>query len=203
MFRLYNKYILPRLLDRNMNPASFNASRAKVVAPAEKRVLEIGFGSGYNLPFYKGVTEIFALDPSRELYEYAKERIVSVSFPVTFIQGSSEDIPLEDNSMDTVVSTWSLCSIPDLPKAMKEVHRVLKPGGKFLFVEHGQSQKKINSVVQKLVTPITRHFTGNCHLDRKIDKFVKDSGLFIETIEMFPEEGRPLMFSYRGIAIKK
>lgn len=203
MFKLYNKYILPRLLDRGMRPAEFNETRSEVVNQASGTVLEIGFGSGYNLPFYKDVRKLYALDPSLELYVYAKNRIASASFPVLYLQNSAEKIPLEDNSIDTVVSTWSLCSIPDLPKALKEIKRVLKPNGKFLFIEHGQSPKSINSVVQKLLTQVTRHFTGNCHLDRKIDDYITDSGLIIESIEMVPEEGRPLMFSYQGVAVKK
>jgi ubiquinone/menaquinone biosynthesis C-methylase UbiE len=186
-----------------MRPAEFNETRSKTVARASGIVLEIGFGSGYNLPFYENLEKLYALDPSRELYDYAKDRIASVSFSVVYLQNSAEDIPLKENTIDTVVSTWSLCSIPDLSKALKEIRRVLKPEGKFLFVEHGQSPKKINSTLQRLVTPLTRHFTGNCHLDRRIDDFIKDSGLAIEDIEMLPEEGRPLMFSYSGVAVKR
>lgn len=186
-----------------MRPVAFNGTRSKVVDSAKGTVLEVGFGSGYNLPLYKNVQKLYALDPSKELFAYAANRIASAQFPVEYLPNSAEHIPLQDNSVDTIVSTWSLCSIPDLQKALTEMCRVLKPGGKFLFVEHGQSPKKINSLVQKLVTPITRHFRGNCHFDRKIDDYIHKSGLVIETIEMFPEEGRPLMFSYRGSAIKK
>ncbi len=203
MFTLYNKYILPRLLDRGMRPVEFNETRSEVARQASGTVLEIGFGSGYNLPFYKDVRKLYALDPSSELFVYAKDRIAAASFPVEYLQSSAETIPLEDNSIDTVVSTWSLCSIPDLPKALHEMKRVLKPDGRFYFIEHGQSPKRINSAVQKLFTQVSRHFTGNCHLDRKIDDYVADSGLIIESIEMLPEEGRPLMFSYQGVAVKK
>ena len=203
MFRLYNKYILPRLLDRDMRAAEFNETRSKIVGLANGIVLEIGFGSGYNLPFYKDVRKLYALDPSRELYGYAKDRIAAAPFPVEYLQCSAEDIPLKNDSIDTVVSTWSLCSVPDLPKALKEIHRVLKPEGRLLFVEHGRSPKKINFAVQKLITPITRLCAGNCHLDRKMDDFIKCSGFIIESIKMFPEEKKPLMFSYQGIAIKK
>ena len=202
MFSLYNKYILPRLLDRDMGPEEFNETRLKIVGPAKGVVLEIGFGSGYNLPFYKNVEKLYALDPSLELYRYAENRIQSVIFPVQYFQCSAENIPLEESTVDTVVSTWSLCSIPDLSKALKEIHRVLKPDGKFLFVEHGLSPKKVNSIIQKLITPVIRHFTGNCPLDREIDTFIIRAGFNIEILEKFPEEGRPLMFSYRGIAVK-
>ncbi|MDB5204758.1 MAG: methyltransferase [Candidatus Taylorbacteria bacterium] len=202
MPNLYNKYILPRLLNRDMRSTEFNETRSKTVSPAQGIVLEIGFGSGFNLPFYKNTTKLYALDPSRELFEYAKDRIKSSPFPVEYLQHSAENIPLQDNSIDAVVSTWTLCSIPDLTKALKEVRRVLKPGGKFLFVEHGRSPKKLNLILQTLVTPITKLYAGNCHLDRKIDDEIKNSGLRIETIEMSSEDGRPLMYSYRGIAIQ-
>lgn len=186
-----------------MRPVEFSETRSKVVSPAKGMVLEVGFGSGYNLPFYKNTKKLYALDPSRELYSFALERIAAVSFPIEYLQDSAENIPLGDNTIDTVVSTWSLCSIPHPQKALGEVKRVLKPGGKFFFVEHGLSPKNINSTVQKMVTPVTRHFTGNCHLDRKMDALINGSGLVIENIEMSSEEGRPLMFSYCGVAVKK
>ena len=186
-----------------MSPEKFNISRSQIAKQASGAVLEIGFGSGYNLPFYKNVSKLYALDPSRELYDLASNRIADVSFPIEYLQNSAENIPLEESSVDAVVSTWTLCSIPDLPKALKEIKRVLKPGGKFLFVEHGQSPKPLNSVVQKIITPVTSLFTGNCHLDRNMDNLIRDSGLVIENIEMFPEKRRPLMFSYRGVAVNK
>jgi ubiquinone/menaquinone biosynthesis C-methylase UbiE len=96
-----------------------------------------------------------------------------------------------------------LCSIPDLPKALREVKRVLKPGGRFIFIEHGQSPKKLNFTVQKIATPITRLYAGNCHLDRKIDDFVMEAGLVIKKLEMSPEGGRPLMHSCEGVAVKE
>lgn len=202
MPNLYNKYILPRLLDRDMRPVEFNETRSKIVDPAQGIVLEIGFGSGYNLPFYKNVTKLYALEPSEELFEYAKERIESSPFSIEHLRCSAENIPLGDNSVDTVVSTWTLCSIPDVSKTLEEIHRVLKLGGKFLFVEHGKSPKKLNAFVQKIVTPVTRLYAGNCHLDRDINELIKNSKLKIESIGVSPEAGRPLMFSYRGIASK-
>jgi ubiquinone/menaquinone biosynthesis C-methylase UbiE len=157
-----------------MRPAEFNGTRSKVVDSAKGIVLEVGFGSGYNLPLYKNVQKLYALDPSKELFAYAADRIAAVQFPVEYLPNSAEYIPLQDNSIDTVVSTWSLCSIPNIEKALNEIRRVLIPGGRFLFVEHGQSPKKINSIVQQLVTPIFRHFNGNCHLDRKIDDYIQN-----------------------------
>ncbi len=202
MLRFYNKYILPKRLNKEMGQEDFNENRSTTVEPAQGVVLEIGFGSGYNLPFYKNIKKLYALDPSHELYSYAKDRIDTCSFPVEYLSFSAENIPLEDNTVDTVVSTWSLCSIPDLTKALSEIKRVLKPEGRFLFIEHGLHTNKINSLGQKMASPVSKFFCGNCHLDRPIDKFIENSGLKIEKIEMSPEEGRPLMFSYQGIAIK-
>jgi ubiquinone/menaquinone biosynthesis C-methylase UbiE len=202
MFNLYKKYILPCLLDRGMRPAAFNKTRAAIVRPAHGVVLEIGFGSGYNLPFYTHVEKLYALEPSAELYAYAQKRVAAATFPVKHLASSAEKIPLETSSVNTVVSTWTLCSIPDLAQALSEVRRVLKPGGQFLFVEHGQSPKTLNAVAQKILTPITRLYAGNCHLDRNIGTYIKDSGLRIEKLEAFPEDGRPLMFSYRGVAVQ-
>lgn len=203
MFKLYNKYILPRLLDRSMRPVDFNETRIKVVSPAKGVVLEIGFGSGYNIPFYKQIKKLYALDPSAQLYEYAKERVASAAFPVEYLQNSAEEIPLPDSTVDTIVSTWTLCSIPDLAKALREIARVLKPDGIFIFIEHGRSPKKLNSAVQRLITPVTKIFTGNCHLDREIDTQIKDVGFIFRSLEKSPEKGMPLMFSYRGTAVKQ
>lgn len=202
MLKLYNKYILPRFLNLGMGSVEFNETRSEVVGPANGIVLEIGFGSGYNLPFYKNIEKLYALDPSRELYNYSKDRIITAPFTVEYLECSAEEIPLGDGTVDTIVSTWNLCSIPNLAKAMKEIQRVLKPGGCFLFVEHGKSPKEVKFAVQRIMTPITRLYAGNCHLDRKIDDFIRDSGLSIEILEMSQEEGRPLMFSYQGVAKK-
>lgn len=199
---LYAKYFLPWFLNREMGSPDFNATRQKVVAGARGTVLEIGFGSGYNLPFYKNIEKLYALEPSQELYEYSKERIGSVSFPVEHVPYAAEDIPLPDASVDSVVSTWTLCSVDDLSKALEEIHRVLKPDGLFFFVEHGRSPKRLNSTVQKILTPVTRHFTGNCHLDREFDIAITRAGFRLETLSKLPEEGRPLMFSYQGTARK-
>ncbi len=184
-----------------MGDISFNVTRERVAAPAVGIVLEIGFGSGYNIPFYKNIEKLYALEPSKELFTYSTKKISNADFSVIHLAEMAESIPLGDNSVDSVVSTWSMCSISDLPKALGEIKRVLKPGGKLLFVEHGQAVNKIYSIIQKIITPITKHFTGNCHLDRKINEYITDSGLSIESIDLEPEDGRPLMYSYEGMAI--
>ncbi|MDB5238152.1 MAG: Methyltransferase type 11 [Candidatus Kaiserbacteria bacterium] len=186
-----------------MGSADFNQTRKAIAEQAKGTVLEIGFGSGYNIPFYNNVRKLFALEPSGELYAYAKNRIKSASFPVEYVSASAEEIPLPTASVDTVVSTWTLCSIPDLKRSLREVIRVLKPEGEFVFVEHGRSPKRLNSLAQSILTPISKHFTGNCHLDRQIDTYIREAGFDIQELIAMPEAGRPLMFSYRGVARKR
>jgi len=178
-----------------------NGIRSDIAGKASGVVLEIGFGSGYNLPFYKNVRKLYALEPSQEIYDLGKDKVASAVFPIEYFNNSAEQIPLPDHSVDDVVSTWVLCSIPDAKKALKEIARVLKPGGRFIFVEHGLTQNRSMAMIQRLITPVTSKFTGNCHLDRKIDDLISESGFRFENLEKFPESGRPLMFSYRGVAV--
>lgn len=199
---LYSKYILPKILDKRMASGDFNSARESVARQAVGTVLEIGFGSGYNLPFYKNITKLYALEPSTELIALAKDRIDAAPFPIIVQSSSAEKIPLGDASVDTVISTWTLCSIPNVLNALREIIRVLKPNGKFVFAEHGRSSRKMAMILQRLITPIYKNFAGNCHLDREIDSLIVETGLKIISIEKMPESGRPLMFSYKGVAIR-
>lgn len=186
-----------------MKSMDCNGTRSNVAGQATGSVLEIGFGSGYNILFYGKIDKLYALEPSIELYNLAKDRVSAASFPVEYISNSAENIPLPDHSIDTVVSTWVFCSIPDAIKALKEIGRVLKPAGRFVFVEHGRTTHGFFSKLQDLLTPLMRLINGNCHLNRKIDDLIAKAGFEFVTLEKFPEAGRPLMFSYRGVAIKK
>lgn len=177
--------------------------RPDVAGEASGIVLEIGFGSGLNLPYYKNVTKLYALDPSQELYNLAKDRIQKVSFPTEHIQASAEKIPLENNSIDLVVSTWSLCSIPHPEIALKEIFRVLKLGGIFAFIEHGKSPKSFIFKLQKILTPFSKRLAGGCHLDREIDELIKEAGFDFIKLETFQQKSKPLAFMYKGIAVKK
>lgn len=187
-----------------MGREEMNEVRARVVADASGVVVEIGFGSGYNLPFYKNVTKFYALEPSAELFALGRERIEQSAFPVQHLQGGAEAISLPDNSVDTVVSTWTLCSVAHPEQVMREIYRVLVPGGKFIFFEHGLSSKELHAKVQKFVTPVRRHFTGNCHADRAIDTLIASAGFTVQNLKKFsPEEGSLLLFYYDGVAVKK
>lgn len=196
----YNKIIVPRLLNSAMGSSEFEKIRRVVVAEASGIVLEIGLGPGYNFPFYKNISKLYALEPSRELTEIAKTRTNSLSFPVDFLKARAENIPLPDQSVDTVVSTWTMCSVHDPRKVLEEIKRVLKTGGKFVFVDHGASPNKITRTVQKVLTPITKPFTGNCHYDRPIEKLIEEAGFQIEKMEHPQERSRPLVYNYQGVA---
>ena len=177
--------------------------RPSVVEQATGVVLEIGFGSGLNLPFYKNVDRLYALDPSQELYELAQKRIGWAAFPITQLRASAEAIPLVDNSVNAVVSTWSLCSIPHPHLALREILRVLKPNGKFVFIEHGKSPKNLVARIQRFLTPVWKSVAGNCHLDREMDQLISQTNLQIQKMEKFQQRLSPLIFMYKGTAVKK
>ncbi len=177
--------------------------RPGVVGRAVGRVLEVGFGSGLNIPHYRGISKLYALDPSLELYNLAETRIKEASFPVEYLKASAENIPLSENTIDTVVSTWSMCSIPRPELALKEIFRVLKPAGKFIFIEHGKSPGRFTAKWQKWLTPIFGCVSGGCHLDREVDQLISRAGFKITDLETFPQKRRPLLFMYKGVALKK
>ncbi|HEY0908135.1 MAG TPA: class I SAM-dependent methyltransferase [Candidatus Paceibacterota bacterium] len=199
----YDRYILPKYLDQTMKGKDFEMHRAHVASGAHGTVLEIGFGSGLNLPHYKGVSKLYALDPSRELFDLAQASVRASAFPIEFVQASAEEVPLQDNSVDCIVSTWSLCSIPDLPAALGEMLRVLKPGGTFSFIEHGASPKRFTAILQHVLTPFSKKIAGGCHLDRNIERVITDAGFEITKLEKFATSSKPLAYMYKGAARRK
>lgn len=198
---IYQKYVLPRLINFVMQGEENDKERESLVSKASGIVLDIGFGSGLNLPFYrKEISKLFALDPSRELWELAKERVSKAQFPVEFINTSAERISLADNSIDTAIMTWTLCSISNPEQALHEVRRVLKVGKKLLFVEHGLSPEKHISKWQTHFNFIWKRIAGGCHLDRKIDDLITNAGF--EIIELEKGPGKiALSYQYKGVAV--
>ncbi len=186
-----------------MKKADKDKYRPLVAGRVSGIVLEIGFGSGLNLPYYENVDKLYALDPSKELYDLANERIKKASFPVEYLQASAEHIPLPDNSADAVISTWSLCSIPYPDLALKEILRVLKPGGIFSFIEHGLSPRRVIGACQKCLTPLSKLLAGGCHMDREIGKLILEAGFEIQKLETFQPASKPLAFMYTGTAIAR
>jgi ubiquinone/menaquinone biosynthesis C-methylase UbiE len=200
----YERRILPRLIDLGMRQQQLAALRARVVGQARGEVLEVGIGSGRNLPFYpRDVEGVLGIDPSPGLLAMAKPHTAWTHFPVRLRQAEAQDLPLDDRSIDTVVMTWTLCSIPDPARALAEIRRVLRPGGALLFIEHGQAPEAGVGRWQDRLTPLWRRVAGGCHLNRPIDRLIKAAGLRLVELDTgyFVQGPRPLTFHYRGRAL--
>jgi ubiquinone/menaquinone biosynthesis C-methylase UbiE len=199
---LYAKWILPRLAHVAMGQKELGAYRARALAPARGRVLELGIGSGLNLPFYgPDVRAVTGVDPSVELTRMARGAAQQARFPVDILVQSAEQLPLEDRSVDTAVSTWTLCSIPDPVKALREVRRVLRPEGRLLFAEHGRAPEPDVVAWQDRLTPVWKHCAGGCHLNRKVDDLLRAAGFELEELHTGYAKGpRPMAYMYEGVA---
>jgi ubiquinone/menaquinone biosynthesis C-methylase UbiE len=190
----YHDVVLPRICDLAMRNRRLRPYRERVVSAAEGRVLEIGVGSGLNFGFYRpGVHEILALEPDPKLLHMAGAKTGAVPEPVSFIEGSAEAIPLDDTSIDTAVTTWTLCTIPDALRALEEVRRVLRPGGRLLFVEHGLAPEWNVQRWQHRLTPLWSKISGGCHLDRPIADLIASAGFRIETLDTGYAPGPKMM----------
>jgi ubiquinone/menaquinone biosynthesis C-methylase UbiE len=198
----YQNQIVPILTDLAMRQQNLAAYRSRVVAAAEGRVLEIGVGSGRNLPFYSTkVRHLIGLDPSPKLLSMARRNSSPNFIPIELIEGSAEAIPLESGSVDTVVTTWTLCSIPDAGLALREMYRVLTPGGRLLFVEHGLAPEPKVRLWQDGLTPVWKRLGGGCHLNRAIKVLIEDAGFRFERLDTGYMRGpKPMTFMYEGSA---
>ena len=168
-------------------------------------MLEIGIGSGLNLPFYRREVEaVLGIDPSPELLALARPHTAWVHFPVELRRGGAEQLPLDDRSVDSVVMTWTLCSVAEPARALGEVRRVLRPGGALLFIEHGRAPERGVAGWQDRLTPFWRRLAGGCHLNRPIDQLIGAAGLRLAALETgyLVEGPRPFTFHYRGRAIR-
>jgi ubiquinone/menaquinone biosynthesis C-methylase UbiE len=199
---LYERWVLPTCLDLVMRQPMLDTYRRAVVPAAAGRVLEVGVGSGLNLPLYGEQTQfVCGLDPSPELLAKAGRRAASARVRAALALGSATSIPLGDGAVDTVVMTWTLCSIPDPLAALHEIRRVLRPGGRLLFVEHGLAPEAGVARWQRRLTPLWRHLAGGCHLDRKVDDLVRTAGFTLSELHTEYAEGpRPMTYMYRGVA---
>ena len=193
---LYDHYILPPILDFVMRQDQLEEYRRAVVSAAKGRVLEIGVGSGLNFSHYgREVDTVVGLDPSPRLLVMARRRAAAAGVRALFVQASAMAIPLADNTVDTVVMTWTLCSVPDPLMALREMRRVLKPGGTLLFVEHGLSPEVGVERWQHWLTPPWRWISGGCHLDRKMDDLIRAAGFELSDIRTGYAHG-PRVFTY-------
>ena len=203
---LYERYILPHIINSGCGSRSIQDQRKKVIPLAEGRVLEIGIGSGLNFPYYdsKKVDFIWGLEPSEGMRRKAQENLNRSAVKVELIGVPCEEIPLEDKSADTIVLTYTLCTISDWQKALRQIHRVIKPDGKLLFCEHGAAPDTSVLKWQNRINPLWKIIGGGCHLNRPISKCIHAGGFSIEWMETLylPYVPRIAGFNYVGIARK-
>jgi ubiquinone/menaquinone biosynthesis C-methylase UbiE len=200
---IYEHWILPRVLDFAMRQPPIMKQREKVVPLASGRVLEIGMGSGLNLSYYdKGKLEkLWGLEPSEELRELARERARAADIDVEFIGLTGEEIPMDSGQCDSVVVTYTLCTIPDAVRALREMRRVLKPGGQLIFTEHGKAPDLSVRKWQDRVNGAWGKISGGCNLNRDVPQMIYEGGLKLETVEtMYLPGPRPMTYNYWGTA---
>lgn len=201
---LYAKYVLPKLIDTACSQPPMAELRSRYVPEAEGDVLEIGIGSGLNLPHYSPrAKRVTGLDPHAELTDMARRRAADAHPEVDVLAISGEEIPADDNRFDTIVCTWTLCSIPNVYRALTEMHRVVKPGGRFYFVEHGLAPDAGVRAWQRRIEPVWKIVGGGCHLTRKADDLILDAGFILPSVESGYQPGpRWAAFMTHGIAVK-
>ena len=189
---LYSRFILPRIFGIWHEHAASHAQRPRALAEARGDVLEIGFGTGLNLASYPpGVEHLIVVDPVEMLAPRVAPRIAAAAMPVTIERADAATLPFDAGRFDCVVSTWTLCTIPDVEKSLGEIRRVLKPSGRFLFLEHGRSEKPGLARWQDRLDRLHGLFTGGCHVNREIDRLVTGGGLVIQRLERFELAGTP------------
>lgn len=201
---LYSKYVLPKVVHLTCSMKPNMRQREKVVPMARGRVLEIGIGSGLNFPYYDAerVTKCWGLDPAPEMLRLAKRAAGSVPFEVEFLEVPADDIPLEDCSVDTVIVTYTLCTLPDTQPALREMARVLDPGGELIFCEHGAAPDASVRRWQDVANPLWKRLGGGCHLNRPIPELIERGGFRIDHMEnMYIPGWRPASFNYWGKAV--
>ncbi len=200
---VYSRYVLPRVIDVVCGAKPTTRQREKLVPGARGRVLEIGIGSGLNLPFYDAarVSALWGLDPSRELWSLARQRVAEMPLALEFLEAGAEDIPLPADSMDTVLVTYTLCSIPDVALALKDMRRVLRHDGQLLFCEHGAAPDAGVRKWQDRLNPLWQRIGGGCHLNRDIPGLLAAAGFRIRAMEtMYIPGFKPASFNYWGAA---
>ena len=201
---LYSKYLLPKLIDKACGQPAMTELRTRYVPQAEGDVLEIGIGSGLNLSHYSdNARSVTGLDPHKELTDIAKSRAAAARPDVEVLEISGEEIPADDGRFDSIVCTWTLCTIPNVYRALTEMHRVIKPGGRFYFVEHGLAPDASVRSWQRRIEPLWKIVGGGCHLTRKADDLIQEAGFILPEIDSGYQPGpRWAAFMTHGIAVK-
>lgn len=200
----YGDHILPRCIDVMMRARDTAEVRSRVAAGLTGEVLEIGFGSGLNVPHYPAsLTRVWAVDPATVGRKLAAERVAASPVPIEYVGLDAQRIPLGDESVDDVLTTWTLCTIPDVDQALAEVRRVLRPGGSLHFAEHGRAPDRKVARLQDWVEPLQKRIFGGCLLTRRIDQIVAGSGLELTQLKTYYRPGPATTgYTYEGSATK-
>jgi ubiquinone/menaquinone biosynthesis C-methylase UbiE len=201
---IYANQVLPRLVDLVMRRREFIEIRERVAADLDGEVLEVGFGSGLNVPHYPPrVTRVLAVDPATLGRKLAARRVAASRVPIDYVGLDGQRLPLESAGIDHVLTTWTLCTIPDVERALTEIARVLRPGGTLRFVEHGRSPDPGVARWQDRLTPMQRRVAGGCHLNRPIQELIARSGLTLTRVDNYYAKGpKPFDYMYEGTAAK-
>ncbi len=201
---LYDRYLMPRLIDACCGMKAIQDQRAKLIPRAHGKVLEIGIGTGRNLPFYNGrqIESLQGLDPAAQMNAQARRRARQARLEVDLLTLSAETIPADDASYDTVVCTFTLCTIPDPVRALREMRRVLKPDGQLLFCEHGRAPEGSVQRWQDRLTPLWKPIAGGCHLNRDVREMLRAGGFkTVEIAASYLKGPKPMVYVTRGVAV--
>jgi len=199
---LYSRHVFPHLLDWLMSQPAFTLAREELLAEVAGDVLEIGFGTGLNIDYYPdSVISLTTVDVNPGVHQLAKKRLEKARMPVKFALISGENLPMPDASFDAVVSTWTLCSIPDVESALLEIRRVLKPEGRFYFVEHGLSPNPGTAKWQHRLTPVQKIIADGCHLNRDHLKLIANAGMKVIKKKQFLAQGLPSVGAFMTLGV--
>ena len=199
---LWEGQVLPRVIDKMLGNAEMAKVRSRSLGDLHGTVVEIGFGSGPNVPLYpEGVTKVYAVDPSAVGRKLAAGRVAASPIPIEFIGLDGEHLPLADDAVDAALSTWTLCTIPDVDAALGELRRVIRPGGEFFFLEHGHSPVEKVARRQQRFEPVQKRLAGGCHLTRDIPALIAGAGFEVERVAEFDIAGPKIMsHMFSGVA---
>jgi SAM-dependent methyltransferase len=200
----YEDQVLPRVINVLLGTREFKGIRARVASGLSGEILEVGFGSGLNVPFYPtGLQRVLAVDPATTGRKLAAKRVAASTVPVEYVGLNGESLPLDSESVDHVLITWTMCTIPAVEQALGEMRRVLRPGGQLHFAEHGLSPDPKVALWQDRLNPFQRWWAGGCNLNRPIGSLVTEAGFDLTTLETFYIKGpKPTSYMYEGVASK-